>query len=135
MISRKDSVRATVSATALAIGLALSFPALAQTDTAAPADANGGQPAEAEQDEIVVTGFRESLSDALAIKRRETGVVDTITAEDVGKFPDSNLAESMQRLPGVAITRGDGGEGKTISVRGLGAQFTRVRLNGMEGNS
>lgn len=135
MISREDSVRATVSATALAIGLALSFPALAQTDTPVQANANGGQPAEAEQDEIVVTGFRESLSDALAIKRRETGVVDTVTAEDVGKFPDSNLAESMQRLPGVAITRGDGGEGKTISVRGLGAQFTRVRLNGMEGNS
>jgi len=85
--------------------------------------------------DIVVTGFRQSLNNALAIKRREVGVVDSILAEDVGKFPDSNLAESMQRIPGVAITRGDGGEGKTISVRGLGAQFTRVRLNGMEGAS
>ncbi|MDP5278952.1 TonB-dependent receptor [Sphingomonas sp. DG1-23] len=134
MISRKDSVRATVSAMALTIGLGLSFPALAQTD-ATQTSAGDGQAVEEAQDEIVVTGFRESLSDALAIKRKETGVVDTITAEDVGKFPDSNLAESMQRLPGVAITRGDGGEGKTISVRGLGAQFTRVKLNGMEGNS
>ena len=56
-----------------------------------------------------------------------------IAAEDIGKFPDSNLAESMQRIPGVALTRGDGGEGRNISVRGLGAQFTRVRINGMEG--
>lgn len=87
------------------------------------------------ESEIVVTGFRQALNGALDIKRRETGVVDTILAEDIGKFPDSNLAESMQRIPGVALARGDGGEGKTISVRGLGAQFTRVRLNGMEGTS
>jgi TonB-dependent receptor len=132
MVSRSITARATVSAVALTIAIASAAPAFAQTgantqDTSAQPASNDG--------EIVVQGFRKSLSDALSIKRREVGVVDTITAEDVGKFPDSNLAESMQRLPGVAITRGDGGEGKTISVRGLGAQFTRVRLNGMEGAS
>ncbi|WP_343517980.1 TonB-dependent receptor [Sphingomonas sp.] len=118
-----------LSVVALAVGLSWVAPAAAQ-DAPAPA-------AETSDDgtEVTVTGFRKSLSDSLLAKRSETGVVDTITAEDVGKFPDSNLAESMQRLPGVAITRGDGGEGKTISVRGLGAQFTRVRLNGMEGAS
>jgi len=86
-----------------------------------------------ELEEVVVTGFRGSLNTALAVKRNETAAVDVIAAEDIGKFPDSNLAESMQRIPGVALTRGDGGEGRNISVRGLGPQFTRVRINGMEG--
>src|SRR6187455_2621724 len=86
-----------------------------------------------ELEEVVVTGFRGSLNTALGQKREATAAVDVIAAEDIGKFPDSNLAESMQRIPGVALTRGDGGEGRNISVRGLGAQFTRVRINGMEG--
>jgi len=86
-----------------------------------------------ELEEVVVTGFRGSLNTALAVKRNETAAIDVIAAEDAGKFPDSNLAESMQRIPGVALTRGDGGEGRNITVRGLGPQFTRVRINGMEG--
>jgi len=86
-------------------------------------------------EEIQVTGFRASLNTALNQKRESTAAVDSIVAEDIGKFPDSNLAESMQRIPGVALARGDGGEGKNISVRGLGAEFTRVRINGMEGSS
>ncbi|KQU49803.1 TonB-dependent receptor [Sphingomonas sp. Leaf339] len=88
-----------------------------------------------EEADIVVTGFRASLNSAINLKRNETAAVDSIVAEDIGKFPDSNLAESMQRIPGVALSRGDGGEGKNISVRGLGAGFTRVRINGMEGTS
>ena len=90
---------------------------------------------QAERPVIVVTGFRSSLRQALTKKREETGSVDTILAEDVGKFPDSNLAEAMQRLPGVALSRGDGGEGRNITVRGLAAEFTRVRINGMEAAS
>lgn len=86
-------------------------------------------------EEIQVTGFRASLNTALNQKRESTAAVDSIVAEDIGKFPDSNLAESMQRIPGVALARGDGGEGKNISVRGLGAEFTRVRINGLEGAS
>ncbi|RZM24927.1 MAG: hypothetical protein EOP67_45705, partial [Sphingomonas sp.] len=88
-----------------------------------------------ENSDIVVTGFRAALNNALNQKRNETAAIDSIVAEDIGKFPDSNLAESMQRIPGVALSRGDGGEGRNISVRGLGAQFTRVRINGMEGVS
>ena len=89
-------------------------------------------PAEASQvDEIVVTGFRASLANALNIKRNENGVVDAISAEDMADFPDLNLAESLQRVPGVAITRRSG-EGRQISVRGLGPDYTRVRVNGME---
>ncbi|WP_447909564.1 TonB-dependent receptor [Brevundimonas bullata] len=82
-------------------------------------------------DEIVVTGFRASLANALNIKRKENGVVDAISAEDIADFPDLNLAESLQRIPGVAITRRSG-EGRQISVRGLGSDYTRVRVNGME---
>ncbi|MDG2520677.1 TonB-dependent receptor [Caulobacter segnis] len=89
----------------------------------------------AEVTEVVVTGFRSSLDKALAVKREATGVVDTIIAEDIAKFPDANLAESMQRVPGVALQRGDGGEGRAITVRGLGPIFTRTRVNGMEANS
>jgi hypothetical protein len=88
-----------------------------------------------ELEEVVVTGFRGSLNTALAQKREETAAIDVIASEDIGKFPDSNLAESMQRVPSVALSRGDGGEGKNISVRGLGPTFTRVRINGMEGAS
>lgn len=116
------------SLVALVTGLCWVAPASAQE--AAPAQSD-----ETTEQDIVVTGFRGSLDKSLATKRNEVGVVDSISAEDVGKFPDANLAESMQRLPGVALARGDGGEGKTISVRGLGAQFTRVRLNGMQGSS
>ncbi len=82
-------------------------------------------------DDIIVTGFRGSLEKALDLKRTSTTAVDAILAEDIGKFPDLNLSESIQRIPGVALAR-DGGEGRNISVRGLGPQFTRVRINGME---
>jgi iron complex outermembrane receptor protein len=82
---------------------------------------------------VQVTGFRASLNSALNTKKNSDGIVDVIKAEDIAKFPDANLAESLQRVPGVALARGDGGEGKQITVRGLNAGFTRVRINGIEG--
>lgn len=99
----------------------------AQAQQAAPAASQS----EGALEEIVVTGFRESLNLALSQKRAAVGAVDSIVAEDIADFPDLNLAESIQRIPGVAISR-QGGEGRNISVRGLGPQFTRVRINGME---
>ncbi|MGA9659028.1 MAG: TonB-dependent receptor, partial [Asticcacaulis sp.] len=81
--------------------------------------------------EVVVTGFRKSLSDARTLKKRSAIQKDVIVAEDMAKFPELNLAESMQRLPGVQITR-EAGEGRRISLRGLGPDFARVQLNGME---
>lgn len=84
-----------------------------------------------EAGEIVVTGFRSSLGAALNVKRNTIAAVDVIVAEDIAKFPDQNLAESLQRIPGISIQR-EGGEGRTITVRGLGPQFTRVRVNGLE---
>ncbi len=80
---------------------------------------------------IVVQGFRSSLNAALGQKRQAVNAVDVILAEDIADFPDLNLAESIQRIPGVSIDR-DNGEGRTITVRGLNPDFTRVRINGME---
>ena len=82
-------------------------------------------------EEVVVTGIRASLNRALDMKRSADGIVDAISAEDISKFPDENVAESLQRLPGVSITR-DKGEGKLISVRGLGPEFSPSMWNGRE---
>ncbi len=105
---------------------------LAALATAATWGGNAAaQEAAANSEEVVVTGFRGSLAAAVDIKRNEVAAVDAIVAEDIAKFPDLNLSESIQRIPGVAITR-SGGEGRQVSVRGLGPQFTRVRIDGME---
>ncbi len=122
MHSRNIQKKTPVTLLALSICLALSGTALAQeTPTGTATDL----------DTVTVTGYRASVEKALDIKRGEAGVVDAIVAEDIGKFPDLNLAESLQRIPGVVITR-EAGEGRNISVRGLGPDFTRVRINGME---
>ena len=81
------------------------------------------------EDEIIVTGIRGALQRAQDIKRNGNGVVDAISAEDIGKFPNTNLAESLQRISGVAINRVNG-EGSQVTVRGFGAEFNLVTLNG-----
>lgn len=111
---------------ALAVSTALALPQVAHAQAEEPQAAE-----EPEGDVIVVTGFRQSLEAALNVKKTSVGAVDAIVAEDIAKFPDQNLAESLQRIPGISITR-DGGEGRSITVRGLSSQFTRVRVNGME---
>src|SRR3954466_16386351 len=69
-------------------------------------------------DEVVVTGFRASLENALERKRESTQIIESVTAEDIGKFPDQNVAESLQRLPGVQIDRA-GGQGTAVLIDGL----------------
>ncbi len=123
MHSRNHAKKTPVTLLAMAVSLALSAGAAAQQQSEAPSATN--------LDTVNVTGYRASVEKALDIKRSESGVVDAIVAEDIGKFPDLNLAESLQRIPGVVITR-EAGEGRNISVRGLGPDFTRVRINGME---
>lgn len=95
------------------------------------AAATGDSTAVTEADAIVVTGFRASLQNALSQKRRSNQIIDAITAEDIADFPDANLAESIQRLPGVSIDR-DNGEGRSITIRGLGGDFQMTRLNGAD---
>ncbi len=88
-----------------------------------------------ELEEVLVTGsYAQSLKNALNVKREATGIVDSVFAEDVGKFPDQNLAESLGRIPGVAIEQDDG-EGRSITVRGLGDAYTMVTVNGMPAQS
>ena len=82
-------------------------------------------------DVIVVRGFRGALEESVALKRDAVNARDSIVAEDIGKMPDLNVAEAIQRVPGVAIVR-EGGEGRQLSLRGLDSSFTRVTLNGME---
>ncbi|MES2318366.1 MAG: TonB-dependent receptor [Pseudomonadota bacterium] len=109
----------TTSVSALAMGAACAQDAA----TKAPAE---------QVSTVVVTGMRAAMESALNKKREDNGMVDVIKAEDMGKFPDTNLADSLQRVPGVVIDR-DAGEGRSITVRGLGQDFTRVRINGIEG--
>lgn len=87
--------------------------------------------AEAPADAIIVTGIRASLKSSLNVKRSNIGVIDAISAEDIGKFPDTNLAESLQRITGVSIDRANG-EGSTVTVRGFGPDYNLVLLNGRQ---
>jgi len=80
-------------------------------------------------EEVVVTGIRSSLQRSMDIKRDAQGVVDAITAEDIGKMPDTNLAESLQRVTGVSIDRANG-EGSRVTVRGFGPDYNVITLNG-----
>lgn len=121
----KGRIRALkIGASSGAMLMAMTMAGAAAAQTAPPVD-------DTAVEEVVVTGFRASLANALDVKRRENDLVDVIKAQDIADFPDLNLAESLQRVPGVSIDR-DGGEGRTITVRGLGPDFTVVRLNGLE---
>jgi TonB-dependent receptor len=119
----------TSSTIAVAACLALPAAAWAQ-DQDAPTNAQPGSEAQT-GDEILVTGIRASLDRAIDIKRNSAGVVDAISAEDIGKFPDTNLAESLQRVTGVSINRVNG-EGSEVTVRGFGGGFNLVTLNGRQ---
>ncbi len=118
---RLASKRLLIGASLLALGFSAQ-PVMAQD--AAPADA-------AAEDEIVVSGIRASLKASMDLKRDAQGVVDAISAEDIGKFPDTNLAESLQRITGVSIDR-NSGEGSKVTVRGFGPDFNLVLLNGRQ---
>jgi len=112
-----------VAAASSVVALAIAVPAVAQ-------DAPAAAPV---TDEIVVTGIRGSLQRNLTEKRNASGVVDVISAEDIGKFPDSNVASALQRLPGVAIQRsGSRGDATGVSIRGFGGDFVRTLYDGRQ---
>ncbi|HWK49449.1 MAG TPA: TonB-dependent receptor [Steroidobacter sp.] len=115
---------------AVAIAAALASVAPLQGASAQQAAAqNATPPGQSELEEVVVTGMRASLETAMDMKREAIGVVDAISAEDIGKFPDSNLSESLQRITGISIDRRNG-EGALVTARGFGAQYNMVTLNG-----
>jgi iron complex outermembrane recepter protein len=124
------SGNALLIAATSAIALAAATPAFAQDAAAAPASpaaVSDGSPAE----EVIITGIRGSLQRNLDIKRAASGVVDAISAEDIGKFPDSNVASALQRLPGLSIQRsGARGEATGVSIRGFGGDFVDTLYDG-----
>ena len=101
----------------------LSLPLLAQD---APATDENAEP---KVEIIEVRGIRGSLARSMDVKRESSGVVDAISSEEMGKFPDTNLAESLQRITGVSVSRVNG-EGSQITVRGFGPEFNLITLNG-----
>jgi TonB-dependent receptor len=109
-------------------GLIVRRPFMRRAVEQVPSTVSGGSaPVEA----VTVSGFRSSLEQSLDMKRQANDSSDSILAEDIAKFPDLNVSESLQRIPGITLAR-DQGEGRQISVRGLNSTFTRVRINGME---
>ncbi|MBT8075985.1 MAG: TonB-dependent receptor plug domain-containing protein, partial [Gammaproteobacteria bacterium] len=118
---RKTPLSASI---ALALGV-FSIPHAYAQD----AGADAAEESEGLVEEVIVTGVRKSLIASMDRKRDAVGVVDAITAEDFGDFPDTNLAEALQRIPGVSIDRFNG-EGSQITVRGLGPEFNLTLLNG-----
>jgi iron complex outermembrane receptor protein len=128
-VSIKQTNRRGSGAWKLALVGASSVLALMAVPAAAQDD-NGSPQAEG-QDDIVVTGIRGSLQRNLDAKRDAPGVVDVISSEDIGKFPDSNVAASLQRLPGVSIQRdGARGEANGVTIRGFGGDFNETLVDG-----
>ncbi len=108
-----------------AIALALPTFAMAQAQT----PASGAPAASDDAGVVVVTGIRKSLMASQDTKKKSDYVVDAITAEDIGKFPNANVADALQQVPGIAISDANG-EGQKITVRGLGPEFNTVLWNG-----
>ena len=108
-----------------ALALTVAGTAYAQTTP----DQQASTPTAAEEEEIVVTGFRRSIRDAIEAKRELGVIADVITAEDIGKFPDKNVAEALQRIPGIVINR-EFGEGERVSLRGTAPNLTKTLING-----
>jgi len=130
----KHFARNTLSAAlgAAILGMA-STAAIAQEQAAAQEQAQqsaAAEPQTTDLDKVVVHGFRRSLQYSTEAKRDATGFVDAIFAEDIGKFPDNNIAESLARVPGIQISRELNGEGQRIAIRGLGDSFTKTTING-----
>ncbi len=129
-----------VSASAVALALAGGFPTVAAAQTTqpdAPDATEENQPtADATDDApvIIVSGFRESLATAVAEKRRSDQILESVTAEDIGKLPDDSIGESIARLPGVTSQRLNG-RANVIAIRGLGPDFSQTLLNGREQTS
>lgn len=126
-------MRSTVQGTTRSFLLGTTFLAAASAfvpGAASAQDAAGASGGDVET--VVVTGYRASLADATNAKHASIGFSDTVFAEDIGKFPDTDVAEAFNRIPGVTISREIDGEGVNIQIRGLGPSFTKVLLNGAQ---
>jgi TonB-dependent receptor len=120
------TLRTNLAPITMAVSAALLTLANAQAQTTQAAQT--GQAAQ-DPNTVVVTGYRYAIEKSLDQKRDSNSIIEVVTAEDIGKFPDKNVADALQRVPGVIIDR-SGGEGKNVSVRGLSSELTLTQLNG-----
>src|SRR5687767_2641866 len=129
---RSVAVSAAVSAVLCSFSMgALAQQASSEAPASAPAESQNTAGSAGALEEVVVTSFRESLAAGIELKREAVGVRDSIVAEDIGKFPEQNVAESLQRIPGVFLSRdGASNEGQRISIRGLGSEYSVTTING-----
>ena len=126
-VSDETTFSTNLRRTALSLAVAAALPAaMAMPMTAFAQDAD-----DQVIEEIVTTGYRSSLRDAMLMKQNSESIIEAITAEDIGKLPDASIAESLARLPGLTAQRLNG-RGQQISIRGLGPDFTTALLNGRE---
>lgn len=115
-----------VTPVAAAVAAVLCAPGAVFAQAAAPA---------APDEVVTITGIRRGIESAISVKKNAEGVVEAISAEDIGKLPDTTLSESLARLPGVTAQRDNKGNGTNISIRGLGPDFNGYLLNGREQTS
>jgi iron complex outermembrane receptor protein len=137
-------LRRAINAICLGGASTLTFGALMTAAHAGPAAADAASTATDPSSgddltEITVTGIRASLQQSLDIKRESEGIVDAISSEDIGKFPDSNLATALERIPGISVSRGASalggvptstGDATEITVRGFGPSFNQTLYDG-----
>ncbi|WCP14780.1 Vitamin B12 transporter BtuB [Sphingobium sp. AntQ-1] len=132
MSSRTHIFRTALFAASAVGSLSLAQAAIAQAAAPQADPAAAAAPQDSEVADIVVTGIRASLASATNAKRDAVAFGDSIFAEDIGKLPATNLAETLNRMPGVRLNRDINGEGTQVAIRGLGPSFTRVLLNGSQ---
>jgi len=125
-VARESSLTLNVRRTAVSLAVAAALPGAAMLPQTAFAQDDGEV-----IEEVVATGYRSALRNAMLMKQGNDSIVEAVTAEDIGKLPDASIAESLARLPGLTAQRLNG-RGQQISVRGLGPDFTTALLNGRE---
>mgnify|MGYP001598459775 CR=1 FL=1 len=125
-------MRSTVQGTTRSFLLGTTFLAAVSAFVPVAASAQDAAGGSSDVETVVVTGYAASLTKATDAKHASLGFSDTVFAEDIGKFPDNNVAEAFNRIPGVTITREIDGEGVNVQIRGLGTSFTKVLLNGSQ---
>lgn len=127
----RNGLRTGISITALAVVIGGALPQAAQAQDTSPTSGQVDTPEGDEDEGIIVTGFRASLESAVNEKKRSDQIVEAISAEDIGKLPDSSIGESIARLPGLTAQRLNG-RANVVAIRGFGPDFSQTLLNGRE---
>jgi iron complex outermembrane receptor protein len=125
-ITRSDDSLLSARRTALSLAVAAALPGAMMLPSVAVAQSDDNV-----IEEVVTTGYRSSLRNAMLMKQESDSIIEAVTAEDIGKLPDASIAEALGRLPGLTVQRLNG-RGQQLSVRGLGPDFTTALLNGRE---